>query len=127
VTRPCTRADCEQGARPCPWISCRYHLFEELAPRILKVKKDKLRDEPDERLLRVLLGMEYSCSLDWAAKGPHTLDQIGQMFGVTRERIRQIQDKGLKRLTGRCGISIKKDIIEILQEMGSRDGVKEWK
>jgi hypothetical protein len=122
-----TRADCCDGPRPCPFISCRHHLFEELAPRILKVKRDKLGDQTDERLLRVLMGMEYSCSLDWAEKGPNTLDQIGQMFGVTRERIRQIQDKGLKRLVGRCGISIKKDIIEILQDMGSKDEGVGWK
>lgn len=28
----------------------------------------------------------------------HTLDEIGKMFGVTRERIRQIEDQALKRL-----------------------------
>ena len=28
----------------------------------------------------------------------HTLDEIGKMFGVTRERIRQIEEQALKKL-----------------------------
>ena len=29
---------------------------------------------------------------------PKTLDEIGEIYGVTRERIRQIEDKVLKKL-----------------------------
>src|SRR5690606_27646408 len=29
---------------------------------------------------------------------PHTLEEIGQRLGVTRERIRQLEDKALRRL-----------------------------
>ncbi len=28
----------------------------------------------------------------------HTLEEVGQQFSVTRERIRQIQDKALRKL-----------------------------
>ena len=28
----------------------------------------------------------------------HTLEEIGGMFGVTRERVRQLRDRALKRL-----------------------------
>ncbi|HJU66150.1 MAG TPA: sigma factor-like helix-turn-helix DNA-binding protein [Gemmatimonadaceae bacterium] len=28
----------------------------------------------------------------------HTLDEIGRMLGVTRERVRQLRDRALKRL-----------------------------
>ena len=120
MMRPCTRADCVHGPRPCPWIGCRYHLFDEIAPRLLRVPRDTLGLEPDERLLNVLFGMEYSCSLDWAQKGPNTLDNIGKMFGVTRERIRQIQDMGLKKLKVRCLGSTQRDIIELLEDMGTK-------
>jgi len=33
-----------------------------------------------------------------ANDGEHTLEQIGQRFGVTRERIRQIETKALREL-----------------------------
>lgn len=29
VFRPARRRDCEAAPRPCPWVSCRYHLFRE--------------------------------------------------------------------------------------------------
>jgi len=29
----------------------------------------------------------------------HTLEDVGQIFGVTRERIRQIEGKALKKIT----------------------------
>ncbi len=32
------------------------------------------------------------------AEAPKTLDEVGRMFNVTRERIRQIQDQALKKL-----------------------------
>jgi RNA polymerase primary sigma factor len=30
----------------------------------------------------------------------HTLEEVGQVFGVTRERIRQIEAKALEKLRG---------------------------
>ena len=32
------------------------------------------------------------------AQLPHTLEEIGGMLGVTRERVRQLRDRALKRL-----------------------------
>lgn len=39
-------------------------------------------------------------------KHPHTLEEIGEEFGLTRERVRQIKEKAIKRLknTTRCKI-----------------------
>lgn len=41
---------------------------------------------------------------------PHTLEEIGAMMGITRERVRQLQNRALKKLRVRClveGISWK--------------------
>jgi RNA polymerase primary sigma factor len=70
-------------------------------------------DDPEELLMTDSLRMEIECSLDalsireadvirlyFGLKGnqPHTLEEIGQKFDLTRERIRQIKEKAIRRL-----------------------------
>ncbi len=43
-----------------------------------------------EKVLRMRFGIEE--------KADHTLEEVGQDFGITRERIRQIEAKALQRL-----------------------------
>jgi RNA polymerase primary sigma factor len=47
----------------------------------------------EERILRMRFGIGMP---------DHTLEQVGKMFGVTRERIRQIEAKALQTLRGRA-------------------------
>ncbi|MEJ7809023.1 MAG: RNA polymerase sigma factor RpoD/SigA [Gemmatimonadaceae bacterium] len=44
----------------------------------------------DAKILRLYFGIE--------GDREHTLDEIGKMLGVTRERVRQLRDRALKRL-----------------------------
>jgi RNA polymerase primary sigma factor len=44
----------------------------------------------DARILRLYFGLE--------GDREHTLDEIGKLLGVTRERVRQLRDRALKRL-----------------------------
>lgn len=69
---PRTRAECANVPRPCPHVQCEHHLAHEAM----------VTDGP-------------SCVLDVADQGPHTLDQIGRILGVGRERARQIEEKAL--------------------------------
>jgi RNA polymerase primary sigma factor len=48
----------------------------------------------EERVLRMRYGIGMS--------GEHTLEQIGLRFSVTRERIRQIEAKALRKLKHPC-------------------------
>jgi hypothetical protein len=128
LERPVTRGDCENEPRPCPWVGCRYHFFFEVIGRILKIPKDKIPSVPDDVLVNILEKMEYTCILDWAAKGPNTLEQIGQMFGLTRERVRQIEFKGLRHLevqARRAKIDV--DLKDVLADIANRPGVFEWR
>lgn len=56
----------------------------------------RLLDDLDERSREVI-------SLRFGLEGddPMTLDEVGQHFGVTRERIRQIESKAMRRLSNR--------------------------
>ena len=44
----------------------------------------------EARILRLYFGI--------GGLGEHTLDEIGSLFGVTRERVRQLRDRALRRL-----------------------------
>lgn len=39
-----------------------------------------------------------TCALKLARLGPFTLEEIGHILGVTRERVRQIEKQGLEKL-----------------------------
>jgi len=47
----------------------------------------------EERVLRMRFGIGMNAD--------HTLEEVGQQFSVTRERIRQIEAKGLRKLKRR--------------------------
>ena len=44
----------------------------------------------EEKVLRMRFGI--------GERADHTLEEVGHDFGVTRERIRQIEDKALRKL-----------------------------
>src|SRR3990167_1866788 len=84
--RPRTRGDCIDGPRPCPYALCKYHLGYEI------LKSGALFQRFADSALGV--GAE-SCALDVADRGGTTLEEVAQLCGVTRERIRQIEEKAL--------------------------------
>lgn len=91
--RPRTRHDCTQGefaARPCPFVSCKFHLFLDVSERTSAIKFNFPDLEPDE--------MAESCALDVADRDGETLEEIGTIMNLTRERIRQIETRGLAKL-----------------------------
>ncbi len=88
LSRPQTRAQCGTE-RPCPWVSCRYHLAIDVNPRTGGVQLNYQED---------LSEMRESCALDVAEQGGLTLEAVGALLGVTRERTRQMESHGLLRL-----------------------------
>lgn len=85
---PRTRGECKDGPRPCPFVSCRHHLY-------LEAKGDKIKMnfpdmEPDE--------LRWSCSLDVADRGGITLEEVGSLMNITRERVRQIEGRAAHRV-----------------------------
>ena len=89
-SRPKTRAECIDGPRPCPFVSCKYHLY-------LDVKTDTNSIKLNFPHLLVS-EMEHSCSLDVAERGGLTLEEVGHILNLTRERVRQVEVAGLEKL-----------------------------
>lgn len=89
--RPLTRADCQDVPRPCPFVSCRYNLTLDLTPNgHIRWRQEGDWDNSFE-------GRD-NCALDVAARGPHTLQDIADISGVCRERIRQELDAALDKI-----------------------------
>ena len=89
--RPQTRADCQRVKRPCCFVGCRFNLFLDTLPEggIHFTKSEDVFD---------IAGMRQSCALDVADRGPLSLDDIGELEGLTRERVRQIEFSALSKL-----------------------------
>lgn len=88
--RPRTRAECADGVRPCPYVSCRHHLYLDVNPETGSIKLNFPDLEPDE--------IEHSCALDVADEGGRTLEAVGKIVNLTRERIRQVETRALLRI-----------------------------
>ncbi len=88
--RPRTRAECAEGPRPCPFVSCKHHLFVDVSARTGAIKLNF----PDLDVW----DMNESCALDVADRGGTTLEDVGAIMNLTRERIRQVEVKALAKL-----------------------------
>ncbi len=88
--RPKTRGECLEMPRPCPFVSCKHHLYLDVDVRTGTVKLNFPNLEPSE--------LGHSCSLDIADAGGMTLEDVGEQLNITRERVRQVEVNALRKL-----------------------------
>jgi hypothetical protein len=88
--RPKERAECKDGIRPCPFVSCRFHLYLDVNPVTGTLKLNFPGLEVWE--------MPFTCALDVADMGGRTLEEVGQILNMTRERVRQLEASALKTI-----------------------------
>ena len=94
-------------ALPCPWVSCEAHLCGDVT------EYGSLREVwPD----RDVTEAPATCALTVAAEGGHTLDYVGRMMNITRERMRQIEASALAQLRDTLeSMGIERDVLEELE------------
>jgi hypothetical protein len=88
--KPRVRSECAEGPRPCPFVSCKYHLYIDVSARTGAIKLNF----PDLEVWE----LGESCALDVADRGGTTLEDVGAIMNLTRERIRQVEVKALAKL-----------------------------
>jgi hypothetical protein len=104
VQKPKVREDCAQAERPCPFVSCKHHLYLDVSARTGAIKLNF----PDLEVWE----MTETCALDVADRGGTTLEEVGAIMNLTRERIRQVEVKGLAKLEALKDMSALRDYVD---------------
>ena len=101
--KPKMRSDCVDMERPCPYVSCKYHLYIDVHP----VRGSIKLNFPDLDVWE----MTETCALDVADRGGITLEEVGEIMNLTRERVRQVETAGLAKLSAIKDITRLKDYL----------------
>lgn len=112
LTPPRTRGECPTS-RPCPYVSCRYNLWQD--PSIGGgIKYNFQGVEPTQ--------MAHSCSLDLAENNPDglTLEEVGRVMNLTRERVRQIEAAAIASLAKHYNIPEEQVASRLIKPLRSR-------
>jgi hypothetical protein len=104
VTKPTARIECASGERPCPFVSCKHHLYLDVSAKTGAIKLNF----PDLEVWE----MNETCALDVADRGGTTLEEVGAIMNLTRERIRQVEVKGLAKLQALRDMSALRDYVD---------------
>jgi hypothetical protein len=104
VEKPRFRAECVGGERPCPFVSCKHHLYLDVSARTGAIKLNF----PDLEVWE----MTETCALDVADRGGTTLEEVGAIMNLTRERIRQVEVKGLAKLQALDDMEALRDYVD---------------
>lgn len=107
--RPKCRSECKHVERPCPYVGCKYHLLSSMFKRRRRRLRPpeiqtelRLRVDPlfisDDDVIQLLPEMRETCVLDIADRGGITYERIGQILGVSKQRIQQIETSALDKL-----------------------------
>lgn len=131
-TRPKTRGECGDMPRPCPFLSCRYHLGHRYlgkqvmmtkeeaehavalhgtvyaAAKALKVDRNVVRralkrEIDDNAVAEQVAAMKNSCALDVADAGAPSSAIIGKMIGVTRQSVDFVINSGTGKASSHDG------------------------
>ena len=102
--RPQSRGECADMERPCPFVSCKYHLYIDVHP----VRGSIKINFPDLEVWE----MTDTCALDIADRGGITLEEVGEIMNLTRERVRQVETQGLSKLERLAEVDQLRDYVD---------------
>lgn len=88
--RPACRSECRDLSRPCPYVTCRYHLLVDIGSdgRLLKMREFDEND-PDS-IAAAIEEMDETCALDVADRGGVTSVRVADLVGIRRQGVEEI-------------------------------------
>ena len=89
----------EDEFTPTPAQTTQDNMLRERVEQVLATLSPR-----EARIIRLRFGLDDD--------RPYTLEEVGQKFGLTRERIRQIEGKALRRLRHPCRSRLLKDYVD---------------
>jgi RNA polymerase primary sigma factor len=89
----------EDEVTPTPFQTTQDNMLRERVDQVLSTLSPR-----EARIIRLRFGLDND--------RPYTLEEVGQKFGLTRERIRQIEGKALRRLRHPCRSRLLKDYVD---------------
>jgi RNA polymerase primary sigma factor len=94
----------EDDLTPTPAQSVHQQMLKERVDEVLSTLSPR-----EARIIRLRFGLD--------SDRPYTLEEVGQKFGLTRERIRQIEGKALRRLRHPCRARLLREYMEVNQQL----------
>jgi len=104
IRKPVARGECAGSERPCPFVSCKHHLYLDVSTKTGAIKLNF----PDLEVW----DMTETCALDVSDRGGTTLEEVGAIMNLTRERIRQVEVKGLAKLQALKDMAALRDYVD---------------
>lgn len=100
--KPKTRGDCVNVQRPCPWVSCKYHLATNVKPNgTLEYVYHSVS----------ITDITESCALDVAEQGGLSSYDVGKYLNLSGQQIKNIEKEALKKLK-KAAESLRKELDE---------------
>jgi hypothetical protein len=108
--RPQTRGDCKGGERPCPWLSCKFHMLLDVnkhasihinmdgRPRLKLADQHAGHEAFDEAALERLMTMPETCALDVADQGGVGVTRCGEMLAMDKQMVDFIEVDATRKI-----------------------------
>lgn len=102
---PATRGECRGGVRPCPLVSCRYHLLLDIAEDGRLFMTRDVDAEDVESIVEALREMPETCALDVAERGGVSARDVGEILGMHHKVI----ERTVRETAARLGVEYDED------------------
>lgn len=96
---PETRGECRGGARPCPLVSCRFHLLLNVTSDGRMYSQLEFDEDVPESIAEALREMNETCALDVSERGNNmTQEDVGAALGIPKEKVCVIEKRAADKV-----------------------------